>query len=283
MRLGLALFLTSVALASCDRVNEPVVPDNMVPDTSTVLRRTILEEFTGHNCAPCPEAATLAQDLVEAFQGQAILVGMHVGLLASPQNNSNGQLNTDFRTAAGTDYFGDFGGVVTPSGMVGRVPYGGSRVMGPDNWGAALALALAKPAKMDLWFSALEHETAAQTITAELKLRVVNELGDSAYRLVVYLVEDSIVDWQNVEGQGIIPNYLHRHVLRDNLNGNLGTYGVELIDAVPGDTITITLSPYTFNELGTENWNSDHCTLVAYVRNGVTEEIEQAVERRLLE
>ncbi|MCB9165220.1 MAG: Omp28-related outer membrane protein, partial [Flavobacteriales bacterium] len=85
------------------------------------------------------------------------------------------------------------------------------------------------------------------------------------------------IDWQvDSEAPGNdVPNYVHRHVLRDNVNG---TWGAPLIvgSALQGDTITLNYTNFPMDP----SWNPAQCALVAYAHNVDSYEVLQAEERK---
>ena len=58
MKIKILLFAALVSLGifttSCDEINPPYTL-NFTVDTSKVVRKTLLEEFTGHTCPNCPK------------------------------------------------------------------------------------------------------------------------------------------------------------------------------------------------------------------------------------
>ena len=82
------------------------------------------------------------------------------------------------------------------------------------------------------------------------------------HNLTIYLTEDSVIDDQlNLEvDPPTVENYVHRHVLRDNLNG---TWGEAILtgSASAGDTLSLS---YTYT-LSANVLQPNNCALVAYI------------------
>lgn len=270
-----------IALAGCDYVDDPIQPGGAGGGGSEVVtKKVLLEDLTGHRCNNCPAAAAVAQQLHGIYGEELIVVGVHAtSAFAAPVDppNPNGSYATDFRTIAGEVYVGAFGVQSLPTGLVSRKAYNGSRSISDDAWGSAVADLIGQPADLDMWFSQFTHNPATNTINAEVKVAVLNTVqGD--HNLTIYLTEDSVIDWQ-YDSQATppdVPNYVHRHVLRNNLNG---TWGAPLISgsATAGDTLTLTYSGFAIDPA----WNPDHLALVGYAHQTANDEVVQAAERKL--
>jgi len=272
--------------AGCDMVEDPYGPSDNgggPPPVEGVRRRILLEDFTGHRCIYCPEAATIAQQLKDdpAIGEDLVVVGLHVtDFFAAPVPPlGDGYYDNDFRTTAGTTYISQWPvGSGLPKGMVSRKPFNGSIMLGRDAWEAAVNDLLGQEALMDIWFSQLEHNTGNGQVNAKVKVSVAKDLSNAEHTLVVYLVEDSIVGWQSDANStpSEIENYVHRHVLRGTMNGTWGELALAGTEAV-GDTLEFTMTTYTLNS----EWNADHMVLVAYLYNTATYEVMQVVEKHL--
>lgn len=95
------------------------------------------------------------------------------------------------------------------------------------------------------------------------------------YKLCVYMLEDSIVNWQkdyDVTPEDV-PDYVHREVLRGSMNGPYG------------DVIAVTtsgsISNFTFNYTLDGGWNENHFSLVAFLYDDATKEIIQVEQKHL--
>jgi hypothetical protein len=86
--------------------------------------------------------------------------------------------------------------------------------------------------------------------------------GSDTLKLQVVLLEDSLTDWQlwyNHTPSEYVDNYIHRHVLRTDINGSFGTTlvsGTFAADSTIVSGYSTTLDP---------SWNADHCIVVAFV------------------
>ncbi len=272
----IALFL--ITSVGCDIVKDPVVaPGQGVTPGEGVSRKILLEDFTGHRCNNCPEAARTAADLKALYGEELVIVGVHCTFdFASPSSppNADGSYSTDFRTPAGDAYENALGVNFLPNGAISRKVFNSSLLLGQSAWGSAVADLVGQEADFDIWFSQLDFNGTANTVSAEVKVAVLNPItGD--HNLTIYLTEDHIIDWQldNQATPPNVPNYEHRHVLRTNLNG---TWGVPVVtgNASAGDTLTFSYPNFPLNSA----WVGENCALVAYVYETSSYEVMQVEE-----
>ncbi|MCB0793830.1 MAG: hypothetical protein KDB88_03760, partial [Flavobacteriales bacterium] len=192
------LFLALLLLSGCDIVNDPVTGPGGVtpPPEGETKRRVLIEDFTGFRCPNCPSAAVEAENIKDAYdEGNVVLVAVHAtSVFAAPVAPiGDGYFDTDFRTDDGDAYLQAFPLTSLPKGMVNRTPYNGTIQMNYTAWSAASASILSQTAKMDLWFSDLTYD-GSNTVAGEVKIAVLEALGDTTYNMVVYLTEDHIFD-----------------------------------------------------------------------------------------
>ena len=284
MRTAPFMAILGLLLATgCDYVENPVTPGGGGGGGGTegVTRKVLLEEFTGHRCNNCPAAHLVAAQLKSIYPGEVIVVGIHAtNTFAAPVNppNPNGSYSTDFRTPAAATYVNTFGVTFLPTGMINRREFNGSITISHDAWGSAMADMIGQPADLDVWFSSLVHDPGANTVSAEVKVAVLNPVqGD--HNLKIYILEDNIVDWQlnSAANPPDVPDYNHRHVLRANMNG---TWGEALISgsANVGDTLTLSYPNVPVDPA----WNAANCSLVAFAYNTASYEVMQATERKFI-
>lgn len=258
------LATAALFLASCDKVDEPLGDDDGPVDPGgTTPRRVLLEDCTGHTCNNCPQAARIAEDLKTIYGDQLIIVAVHMvdGFAAPEQPIGDGQLDTDFRTAAGTAYEQAFNVTSLPKGFVSRAPYENSIPLSRSKWSSAVAAIIGQEADFDLWFDEVTYDEGSNTVNTTVKA-VCTKAISGDHNLTIYLTEDSVIDDQiDLEADPpLVENYVHRHVLRDNVNG---TWGMPMVvgSAAAGDTLSLSYS-YT---LSANVLEPAHCSLVAYI------------------
>ncbi len=290
MRTLLSSLLALALLTGCDIINapkgdsaQPVIPVN------GVIRRVLLEDCTGPRCPNCPQAAEIAdgiQNLYNVNEERVIVVAINMVDQFSAPVPPN--YTTDFRTPAGVVYEQTFGmaALGLPRGLINRMPYNGTLGINRQNWSSAVAQVIDLPADMDLWFDSFNFNSATNQVSTTVKVAVLNPVI-GPHNLTVYLTEDHVIDWQEdgrrPQGEQDIPDYDHRHVLRDNLNGAWGDVIIPT-SAQPGDTLTKSFT-YTLPAAGAVNQviNTANCALVAYVYStaGADQyEVKQVAQRK---
>jgi len=247
--------------SGCDVITPPytrtVRQDTTRHDTGVVkYHKVLIEEFTGAQCTNCPIGHRKLAELASVYGDSIVVVSIHAGEFARP--NANKGYPTDFRTAAGEELNTRFRVFAYPAAVIDRSKIDGtSFVVGVQNWGSAIArqLQLSTPI-------AIETHAALDTVSNQLAITVrIQCTQDIGYPLNIgyYIVEDSVVAPQLDNGV-YIPDYIHRHVLRD---APLGAYGEALISsqAPAGTQLTRT---FTYN-LGDQRWNRQHLEVVVFV------------------
>jgi hypothetical protein len=277
--------LIAALFNSCDVVDGPYgVPIiNGGTDTNTVINKVLVEDFTGHTCKFCPNAHREAERL-QAIYGKRILVlGNHSGPFAKPEVTSGGipiypdsSFIYDFRNTISTAISTDFGIIALgyPKGMVNRSKDNSNNlILEWSAWEGAIDKALAKPVLAGLKMTTT-YDAGSKNISCSIVTEVLQDMTDNL-QLAMYIVEDSIVNWQK-DGTVKERNYMHRHVLRGSLNGE---YGVDLgAGLLEGTKITKTASA----TLLPADANPTHVSIYAVLTNAVTKEVIQVEEQKII-
>jgi hypothetical protein len=253
-------------LAACKE--EQVV----IPELSVGNRRIIVEEVTGVGCTNCPDGArelAAAQEIVG--EENLILVGIHAG------NVGGGNFSTplssskyDFQTQDGYDLVNNVGSIfAVPSAAISR--YEDPLDLTPwliDGWTARITQELTEDYKLGLFVN-----NTFDPLTRKLDIQVnitPEKTIDGAHRITVMITQDSIVDPQK-DGLETIPNYVHRHVLRDIVTNATGDdLNASLIG---GQVIT---RNYSLTLPAT--WVEKHCSVVAFVHGGNGNPFKEALQ-----
>lgn len=277
-------FFASLIFGSCDKVNDPYNATSGGGDTTVVkVRKVLLEDYTGHKCGNCPEAAITAQTIKAQYGERLVVMAVHAGYFAEPKASPYGY---DFRTVPGTDYDVFFGnGVVgNPNGLVNRQGYPTTtHVKFHSNWGTAVDGIMALPPDAYIEISN-NYNSTTRVLNTTVKTEFLNMLTGN-YKLIVLLTEDSIVkpqlDYSQPVGQQNVLNYVHRHALRAAISS--GSWGDQIVtgSAAAGDTVVSTFSytlPATFNGLAPVE---SECYVVAFVYDATTFEVIQVEEKKM--
>lgn len=268
-QLSLLLSL-SLALFACDKVDEPFSnPEGGIGNVSPDAQKVLLEDLTGFLCNNCPQANSTATNLSEIYGDQLIVVSVHgSNFFSTPYGPGAPYYTTDFRTDAAVTYHEDlFGGPGLPNGSVNRLVVDDSRIVGHTQWGERVAALLQETAPANIVVNVDSYDPDTRIVSFEVEMVVTQEMDPGEYFMTIYLTEDSIYDWQK-DGSEDIENYLHRHVLRDNVNG---TWGQSVFpNGEPNQQNTLSFE-YTIDPA----WIDHNCELVAYIYHGDTREVVQ--------
>ncbi len=295
------LFLFTLALAGCDKIEDPrpvvqgnaegICPEPTFYPNSDTNRNILIEDFTGHYCNNCPGVAYAIDTMKSNIGKQVIPVALHVDdNYASPVSAKAPKYQTDFRTPGGTDIYNNFS-----SGIVGLPAVFLNRK-------DSLTLT---PGRLQIYNSNLSPNTrsflndspkvriqtkstfdnSTNRVCSYAEVEILDNLSDD-HSLVFYLLEDSVVDWQLYNGNGgnpvyggagDIPNYVHKHVLRRCMNGWQGTQIITGGSVSVGDKI-VEGSTFVVTD---GSWRTNHLEIVAFVYNNVTKEVIQAYSEKL--
>lgn len=275
----------SCVFHACDKVEPPFEENPAIIDTggidSTIIyqRKVLVEDFTGHVCGNCPQAAIALQGIMDRKGEKIVPLAIHAGYFALPETD----YPEDFRCNEGNDLDNFFGNSAAgnPNGMVNRRGYASlTHIKFHSNWEGVIDSLLLLPADAHIEITTT-YDAANRKLNADVKTKFLNNLtiaSSAKFKLAVYLSEDSIIASQKDYSQTPehISNYVFRHVLRGSMNS---TWGEELAgDAIIKDSEFIkTYSNYVLNQ----NWNDKHLYIIAFVYRSDTYEVIQAEEKRI--
>ena len=280
-------------VSSCDIVETPYMNTENISQIDTnsnnYVKKVLIEDFTGHLCPNCPQAATEIEAIHDIYGEQIIAIAIHVTKsFARPYPASQApNFQYDFRTSWGDDFDNlfDISSAGLPRGMVNRTGYPDNHKLGKDEWANAVTNELNKEINFGIMINSSNNNISITT-------QVLNNISGS-YNLVVCLTESGIINWQK-DGTENIENYEHNHILRsvlldEALSSNINYETNQEIQK----NITYNLTgleeyniDYSTNvaELGNGNagnWNSNNMSIVAYIYNTNTKEIVQVEQNNL--
>ena len=266
-------------------------PDATIDDSSCVpyVQNVLIEDFTGHLCPNCPDAARELDAIHDIYGDQIIGMAIHVSKsFARPYPASQApSFQYDFRTQWG-DNWDDFYGISAmglPRGMVNRIGYPDNHKLSKDEWATEVSNELNKEVDFGI-----DINTTINAITISSK--VLNNINGD-YNLVVCLTESNIINWQK-DGQDNIEDYQHNHVLRtvlmdEELSNSSNYISGQQIEALINYDLAA-LEQYNIDystntaELGNGNagdWDAANMSVIAYIYNTNTKEIVQVEEAHL--
>ena len=269
------------------------LPDWTIPNDNPD-RNAIIEDYTGHNCSNCPQAATIAHDLHVGNPNRVYVASIHsssVGLSAFQELNIPAGYTINFTnenaldfgeyfgtTLAGSGFFGN------PSGTVNRKIEGTEYFYAAGFWSTkvneilALPLRVAIKAKVNYYPS-----TKGLFLHTEIENLDSGGLSDSDLGIFVFLIEDTLVGPQNVSST-YTPDYVHRDIMRGNISGF--TWGRDVDD---GDLVNgkyyLDYSYYVPDQLAPDGqattYNADNMHLLVMVYDKVTHEVHQVIKKKI--
>jgi len=304
----------SVLFSCCDEIEPPYKEDTGITagDTnctfpvlpSAVYRKVLVEDYTGHLCGYCPDAARAIYavgGLKDLYGDTVISVVVHASPgqtfteTCPPHSYPSGAAafapvyTEDFRTPAGETWLVDFAIPSNPKGMVSRTPYNGNVPLAWTDWNTAVSFVIDTPAADAAIQIVNTYDIGNGDLNICIKTTFLSALSGD-YKLSVLLVEDSIHAWQ--VDYDIVPpvpplyqndtNYIHKHVLRGAINSTYGE-AIQTGGAAAGDTavksykVNLLNLPATVNPLNPA-LNISHCIVIAFVYDAATKEVLQVEE-----
>ena len=260
-----SLFLLSI-ISSCEVIEGPYMTGNgggVDTNSSQYVKNILIEDFTGHLCQNCPDAARELEAIHDLYGSQIIGLALHVGsTFARPYPLSQPKFTYDFRTKWGEELDGFFNisDAGLPKGMINRIDYPSDHRKNKGQWLASVQQELDKEVVFGLNItSSFDGNNSIIDISTDA---LKNITGD--YKLVVCLTENEITNWQK---DGVIEdeNYIHNHVLRSLITSAWGDDVSLSTNISNGENYT---HNYSVNLADLENFNIDYSNNTLFQGNG---------------
>ncbi len=284
--LNLCILLITIQIififSSCEKVKNPYAK-NTSPGggpTETLVRKILIEDYTGHTCGNCPAAAVTIETIKALYPGQIISMSVHVENFALP---GQPPFNDDFRTTVGNDYDVFFKPTGFPIGMVNRKDYSsGGQWKDVAKWQTIIDTLAKRAPDADIKITN-NYNTSSRVLTTSIRSKFLSALGGK-YKLAVLLTEDSIIapqkDYSKAPNVDIL-NYVHHFVLRNTISSTSFGDDLNSQSVAVGDSI---IKPYTYTLPATYKGrvpNENQCYVVAYIYDASTYEIIQADQKKI--
>ena len=268
------IIIVAFFATACDNIEPPYKQQS--GQGGTTDRKVLLEDYTGHTCVNCPTAAILSQNLKNLYGDRLIVMAVHAGYFARPQS---APFNNDYRSQAGEawDQFFNISANGNPNALINRLKNNTFWHFPPGNWSTKVAEAMENEAS-----AKIELSTAYNTSTRKLDISAKTTFltgMQGSFKIQVCLLEDSLVSPQrnndpNAGTTPVIADYVHRHVLRESVNGIWGDQLLSYPQAGNSATKTYQLTlPSTYKH--------QHCSVVVFVYDAETYEVIQVEEKHL--
>ena len=285
MKKNILILCSILTINSCDIVEGPYITDAdsyVNPD-----KKVLIEDFTGHLCTNCPDAAREISAIHDLYPNQIIALAIHTTTeYARPYSASQTEFQYDFRTKWGEEWDNIFGAseIGLPRGMVNRIG-GQSPTLGKDEWAAVVTNELKKEIDFEINISS---NSESITVTSDIQNNITGN-----FNLVVCLAESNIINWQK-DGVNNVEDYEHNHVLRSVLiddaissSTNLVS-GEQIVRSIEYDLEALEKFNIDYSsenlEEGNGNaggWDATNMSIIAFIYNTNTNEIVQVEEANL--
>ena len=243
-----------ICLTCCSIIPEEeriVEMDEVVPQ-----KNILLLDFTDQQCINCPEAAIILDSLQKNYGRALIVVSIH-----------SSRINLPLVTQEGKDYDQYWEINYThPNAVID-----GLGVYLKDSWGGKVRERLNVQSLINLDLESSYNESTSEiNITSEIFSSSLSE--NLKYQL--WIIEDSIVDWQLIGAKEYNADYVHNHVFRSSINGFNG----ENINLTNGETKL----QHTFS-ISDKAWNIHHLSVVGFIFNTSSNEVYEVKQNKLFE
>lgn len=290
------LLITALSFWACDKVDDPYVHvdkkiddigeakfnDTVYNDSSHTTRRILIEDFTGHQCPNCPEAAEIANDLMKAFPNDVVSVAVHAGSFART-DPSKGFVK-DFTTQTGEKLRVRFQIGMFPNGLVNRIQFNNSFQVSYVQWSNVVNIYLADAAYMAKRFQVNLtniYNTESRVLRILPEVRALDNFTGN-FHLVAFIAENDIIAPQidNRKSPATVMDYRHMHVLRVGLPQD-GDGKLIFANPKAGDVFRVNAEEDELRFQVSEDWVAENCEVIVFLVNRDTEEIMQVDKLKL--
>lgn len=243
--------LACAFLTGCDIIpaDERLLPmDEIVP-----MKHVLLVDFTDQDCINCPSAAKVIDGLTAKYEESLVAVSVHASSRNRPLVTPEGN---EYEAHFHTNEIGHPAGLI--DGVHLSVVYEGweSYVIERFNHEASATLDLS--VDYDPQTREVRINTDVNGITPDM-------------RLLLWVVEDGVVDWQKLPNNTTDPSYQHNHLFRAAVNGVWG-------QAIATGEIGERENSYVLNEA----WEPANTSIVGFIYNASTNEVYDVKQEYLL-
>ena len=293
---SLILILAAFTLFSCDKIDKPFVPGvstelntslypgdwNTYPwptfDANTNTNRNVLiEDYTGHKCVFCPNAAVVAKGIEDANVGRVFVASIHaspggVGPFQSTDASYPNDLTNPMVVKYGEAFESGYNFTGNPQGTVSRKEFGGVLFQQPGTWSNSTTQILTdNDLKTNLQAKANYYPTTRGLfLHAEIDTM---GLASSDISVVVYLIENTFVSKQKFPAGVTDDNYVHHNLHRGNIDNLAFGRDLKMTNLKPNGKYYLDYS-YEFPAA----YDPANCHLLVYTMNKLTYEIYQVIK-----
>ena len=260
MKKQIAGFIVAWMLFSggCDIIKED---DRLIPITSESVRgkKVLLVEFTDQNCKNCLNATAEISKLMERFSDTIVVASIHANPLPYP-----------LRTREGNEYEQHFQAEDHPAGIIDGGAGEKNISHDPQVWGGFILERLKAEPAIGIDLAAVFDETSKK---ATIHVQVTGNKALADVKLLLWVIESNIKQWQLMLDGTLNADYIHNHVFRSSVNGTWG----ESFSIGKEEKKDFNYS-YTLNS----DWKPENIEIVGFVYRSDTDETLNVQEISLI-
>ncbi|MBL6963403.1 MAG: Omp28-related outer membrane protein [Bacteroidetes bacterium] len=223
---------------------------------SPMVKKVLIEDFTGARCPNCPNAAAKLTEISIANPGR--IVGMAIHPKGIPFTVPHDQ-DADYRTDDGTIVFSILNEGPLPIGGIDRVLFAGESniLVRIDVWNSYVDQQLLIGSPVNIELTSTAHKIEANTYVIRAEVHYTIAVNDKNY-LTIALTESDLISPQTLPSSTVDSNYIHNHVLRDIISNPVGNL---LMDSPELNRVFIK----EFTVKLDDHWDPDNCSVVGFV------------------
>jgi hypothetical protein len=295
-KFSLILILAAVTLVSCDKVEKPYIPaiptelnTSLYPgawsaypwptftQNTNTNRNVLIEDYTGHKCVFCPNAAVVAKGIEDASPTRVFVASIHaspggIGPFQSVDSQYPNDLTNPMVVLYGSTFQNGFNFTGNPQGTVSRKVSGGVLFQQPGNWGnAATQLMTENELKTNIQ-AKINYFPTTRGVFLHAEIDTMN-MASSDLSVVIYLIENVFVSKQKFPGGVSDEAYVHHNIHRGNIDNR--AFGR---DFTPANLKANGKYYLDYSYQLPAAYDPANCHLLVYTMNKSTYEIYQVVK-----
>ena len=242
----------------------------------------LIEDYTGHKCLTCPNAADVAHGVHLNNPNRVFVASIHSGPGTTSFQSANPN-HTKYYTdhtnpdgiAYGNEFKNGYGFFANPQGNVNRAKGNGLMFTLSGMWQSRaddIMNANVLKANIQSVFN-YYSSTNGGFLHVEIEKKTSEAINMNS---VVYVIQDSLVDWQLMPDNSDNEFYVHRDKHLGSIDNNAFGVNAFTADAAAGDKVILDYSYKIPNGLDASNMH-----LLIYVYDTDTYEILQVIKQKI--
>jgi hypothetical protein len=275
-------------LSRCEFIVDPIDVTPTVPPFDTTKRVALVEEWTGHICTNCPDAARTIEQLKAAYGPSFIAISIHDNYFAMPCTNippnpplpmcaigNPDAFQHDFRCATGASYSAAHVGAsdAPPTGMVNRLGMPSQTELRAHTAWSSLVDSLTDENASTSIHIVHDYNPATRALNVQVWGSWMQSYSGTL-NIAIMLTEGGITGWQ-IDDQSCDQAFVFHDILRECLNTPGSIAGTQV---ATGTSTVGTMWSYVLPTAYTvpANFNPNECSMVAILYDTTTGEVIQA-------